>query len=237
MSDISRVTVNLLENGYFVNLGGVKDLRIESVKIPDAPIERDWFPNIKDYLVMHGNQLVDGMVVILNDKTVRWGEKDLYHCLVTKLKFQGDQISFVGIYADGTAVPHRYNQSYMWAVEKGTEYEIVEGPRLKKAIEDAVRLVKAIESTVEIRPDDEQAPAEELENTKDGQPEEENAPVRALHLRPFDTFDLFGVEHVVTSAQGYSIEAVPRVSKKSNPPKVRLDLNESTRIKVLDRLV
>lgn len=84
--------------------------------------------------VIRGEDLEDGMIVLIAERTFReFGDKlpskkdynyarwreTRYWCVVTDLKISDhDIVSFVGLYADGRKIPRTYHKSIFWIVRE-----------------------------------------------------------------------------------------------------------------------
>lgn len=96
-----------------------------------APIDYMMDPVTED--LIRGSDLKEGMVVLIEDHLAREDPKrlsseNLYHstavriwetsrwCMVTKLQ-QGDVMSFIGVYGDGTKMSRMYSDRYCWFVK------------------------------------------------------------------------------------------------------------------------
>jgi hypothetical protein len=96
-----------------------------------APLDYLMDPSTDD--LIRGDELKEGMVVLIEDVVVRNDPQKLgadgtstydtlriYEtarwCLVTKLHL-GQIISFVGVYGDGTKMSRSYNHSFFWFVK------------------------------------------------------------------------------------------------------------------------
>lgn len=96
-----------------------------------VPIDYMMDPVTED--LIRGSDLKEGMVVLIEDPMVRDDPSDLdkedlrpytirrIHeasrwCMVTKLE-QGQILSFIGIYGDGTKMHRQYSDRYCWYVK------------------------------------------------------------------------------------------------------------------------
>ena len=96
-----------------------------------APIDYVMDPAMED--LIRGSELEEGMVVLVEDHLVRGDPEDLkmvsLHksnvrrifetsrwCMVTKLE-QGNVMSFIGVYGDGTKIHRQYSDRYCWFVK------------------------------------------------------------------------------------------------------------------------
>ncbi|QCB93334.1 hypothetical protein [Cellulomonas shaoxiangyii] len=88
--------------------------------------------------LIRGSGLADGMVVLIEDHLFRadpdristgddWSRYEQHKarennrwCTVSELHRYRDLVEFVGLYADGTKVPRRYNESFYWLVKKAS---------------------------------------------------------------------------------------------------------------------
>ena len=96
-----------------------------------VPIDYMMDPVTED--LIRGSELKEGMVVLIEDALVREDPKKLDEentsrtnvlriwdtsrwCMVTKL-IQGDVMSFIGVYGDGTKMSRMYSDRYCWFVK------------------------------------------------------------------------------------------------------------------------
>lgn len=102
------------------------------VTISEAFVPIGYVMNPADEDLIRGENLRDGMVVLIEDILVRdapdtLGEKSTPYavtrvlaasrwCKVTQLK-QGSIVSFVGVYGDGTKMSRAYSDRYFWLVK------------------------------------------------------------------------------------------------------------------------
>lgn len=106
---------------------------MQMIEIPQeiVPINFEMNPASED--LIHGTELQDGMVVLLEealfrkDPSIPLDEMRPYDilqlrtgqrwCEVSKLVRNGAILRFIGIYADGTKLSRMYNEAYDWFVK------------------------------------------------------------------------------------------------------------------------
>lgn len=96
-----------------------------------VPIDYVMDPTKED--LIHGSELKEGMIVLVEDPMLRDDPSDLdtegvrpytirrIHeasrwCMVTKLR-PGQILKFIGVYGDGTKMSRQYSSSYCWLVK------------------------------------------------------------------------------------------------------------------------
>lgn len=134
--------VELAKNGISLEINGVK---VSSVQIPWGTVPIDFAPAVEEHLVITGDQLVNGMVVLIEDRNFRQDPSitnpSVYDrakanetsrwCVVTNLRPYGGGgriIAFDGVYADGTIRSRQYSTLIAWAVLKDSEMELFTDP-------------------------------------------------------------------------------------------------------------
>jgi len=135
--------VDLHSNGIHLELAGRK---VAQVKIPSDYVPHTFAPILGTHLLVSGDQLANGMVVVLEDVTQRANPNDISPenerrkegfvpseydrrrveetarwALVTDVKTKHNRpdsriVKFTAIYSDGTMRDRTYNVDYKWAV-------------------------------------------------------------------------------------------------------------------------
>jgi len=88
--------------------------------------------------MIYGSELEEGMIVLMGDSLIREDPAQFFQtpeeerseytenrlrqsarwCRVTKLRYHGHIVQFIGVYEDGTKVSRSYANSYAWYVKK-----------------------------------------------------------------------------------------------------------------------
>ena len=103
----------------------------EQVVESEVFVDRFYEMNPESEDLISGDQLQNGLVVLIEDSMVRedperadtsaYSMKRLREnnqwCRVTSLRLHGDLVSFIGVYEDGVKRPRTFNQSYYWIVK------------------------------------------------------------------------------------------------------------------------
>lgn len=110
------------------------------LQIPSEHVGRSEPANLFTEMVLYGDQIKDGMIVLIADfmfreseirvATIESAQEREYSvprydehnrwCRVTNLREHNDQIHFVGVYGDGTMRTRSYNRCHMWVVKKSS---------------------------------------------------------------------------------------------------------------------
>lgn len=136
-------TLNLHDNGLNVKIEGVT---IASIDIPSDYVPRNFAPVLGTHLLLAGDKLKEGMIVLLEDNLHRrdlpedgraisdYEQRNLDEnsrwALVTDLRINRNGpdsrlVKFTAIYADGTMRDRTFNVSYKWAVLQKFEANFV----------------------------------------------------------------------------------------------------------------
>lgn len=132
-------TVDLAENGVSLSIEG---LSVKTVDIPSDYVPRNWLPSISDTVVLSGELLKEGMVVLImdsllredppkafeetdaepryqpSDHSIRRAKTTSRWALVLNPQVRNDCVYFTAVYADGSMASRRYNVDYTWAAQK-----------------------------------------------------------------------------------------------------------------------
>lgn len=115
--------------------------------IPEGFMPKTYFGG-EDVLMMRGDSLSEGDVVLIADNSMRESSERFYSeydkaraletsrwCKVTELEFTEmsdpyygtiSLVGFVGIYADGSMIIRKYNTSYRWYVKHKLDFDSLE---------------------------------------------------------------------------------------------------------------
>lgn len=139
--------VDLRSNGIDIEILG---LTVAEIKIPSDYVPYTFAPILGMHRLITGDQLANGMIVVIADRAVRANpnvlspehpdrkkgfvpseydrarvEESARWALVTDLRQDGALISFTAIYSDGTMRDRRYDKSYKWAALEKNEVRFV----------------------------------------------------------------------------------------------------------------
>ena len=134
-------TINLIDNGIYIEIDGDT---VGTIDIPSDYVPRSFAPVLGTHLLLTGDKLKEGMLVLLEDSIFRrdipkegeeissYEQKKLDEgsrwAVVTDLRVNQNGVDrsfvkFTAIYADGTMRERTYNISYKWSVLR--EFKIV----------------------------------------------------------------------------------------------------------------
>jgi hypothetical protein len=138
--------VELHKHGYRIVLGGRE---VAALKVPSDYVPLTFAPILGHHQLITGDLLVEGLIVVIEDSTVRGNPNDLSPenperargfvpseydrarleenarwAIVTNPQRDGSIITFDAIYSDGTIRTRRYNKSYRWVVL--SQFEMLE---------------------------------------------------------------------------------------------------------------
>lgn len=134
-------TINLIDNGIYIEIDGDT---VGTIDIPSDYVPRSFAPVLGTHLLLTGDKLKEGMIVLLEDNIFRreppkggeeissWEQGKLDEgsrwAVVTDLRVNRNGVDssivkFTAIYADGTMRERTYNISYKWSVLR--EFKIV----------------------------------------------------------------------------------------------------------------
>lgn len=103
--------------------------------IPAVSVPINYLNDPKTESIIFGDELVEGMVVVLedilfranpdaSDSTDPYEQRKIHDtalwCKVTRLRRRYESITFVGEYADGSEVVRKYDTSHSWYVKKAS---------------------------------------------------------------------------------------------------------------------
>lgn len=138
-------TVNLIDNGIYIDIDGNT---IGTIDIPSDFVPHTFAPILGTHLMLTGDKLKNGMIVVLADNVIRENpnrispenpdrklgfvpseydragvEETARWALVTDVKIVSNGpdsrlLRFTAIYSDGTMCDRKYDVSYKWAVLK-----------------------------------------------------------------------------------------------------------------------
>lgn len=143
---------------FNVEIAGKK---VEGVLIPSGYIYENWMPLVADHILLGGDQLFNGAVVVLAERTYRdnperlepayrvqnpgWAGPSGYDrakvaetsrwCVVTGLRQVGEITHFNALYSDGTILPRSYNKSIKWAAMKRVEAKAEESEEVTSILD------------------------------------------------------------------------------------------------------
>ena len=175
--------VDLRANDIYVEIAG---RQLAQIKIPSGYVPYSFMPTIEDHVILTGDKLVDGQIVLLEQTTLRanpevlspeypsrkdgfrpseydrrWVQETARWAVVTDSRIEEDDIlHFTAVYADGTAATRTYHESIEWIVLR--EVEANEAgyslmDDLTNAMAEFLQIPKElIVGDTEIRSDDEQ---------------------------------------------------------------------------------
>lgn len=114
----------------------ITEQTMDLLTIPAQHVRQGYSANVNVETILWGDELVEGMVVLIADPTFRENEERIniasdYElsyirprydeqnrwCRVSKIRARNDVMSFVGLYADGTQRTRTYNVVHAWAVK------------------------------------------------------------------------------------------------------------------------
>lgn len=122
----------------------IDDVRFRSITIPDGYVPYSFNAHVDNHLLLSGDKLRNGMIVLPAEKTFRENPERLEvkdgrspspydrarvqetarWSIVTDLRQDINIIHFTSLYADGTMIPRSYNKSIKWMVLKEFESTI-----------------------------------------------------------------------------------------------------------------
>lgn len=169
MTAMPTETVDLTHND--LNLV-IKGERVTEVEIPSGYVPIDFNANISEHLMLPGDQLSPGMIVLVADHSMRENpniirddgysrrrlvETSRWAMVLHVYETSNDVVNFTALYADGSMVQRRYHKSVLWVVLPEANFKVEASDDFQEFMDRIHGVIEgSLSSLVEIRPDDEQ---------------------------------------------------------------------------------